>query len=126
MLYRILLVSAKRPHEPAMAICMPLPCEPPSPLPLQPPALCCHRAPDLSSLSHTANFQWLSNFTYSNVYVSTVLSQFIPPSPSLAVSTSLTSVYSRHIIKKKKKTQMTSTLIMYFTQCTMPKSMKNY
>ena len=93
----------KHPHESAMAIYMPLPHEPPSPFPLQPPALRCHRAPDLSSLSHTANFHWLSNFTYSNVYVSTLLSQFIPPSPSLAVSSSLTSMYRRHIIKGKKK-----------------------
>ena len=28
-----------------------------------PPCLACHRALDLSSLSHTANFHWLSNFT---------------------------------------------------------------
>ena len=103
MLYRIVLVSAIHPHESAMAMCIPLPHESPYPLPLQPPALCCHRAPDLSSLSHTTNFHWLSNFTYSNVYVSTLVSQFVPPSPSLAVSSSLTSMYSRHSIKKEKK-----------------------
>ena len=39
----------------------------------------CHRAPDLSSLCHIANLHWLSNFTYGNVYVSLLLSQFIPP-----------------------------------------------
>ena len=29
----------------------------------------CHRAPDLSSLHHTANFHWLSNFTNGHIYV---------------------------------------------------------
>ena len=92
MLYRIVLVSAIHPHESAMAICMPLPHEPPYPLPLQPPALRCHRAPDLSSLSHTTNFHWLSNFTYSNVFVSVLLFQFIPTSPFLPGSTNLYSM----------------------------------
>ena len=64
----------------------PLPLEPDSHLPPHPTPLGCHRAPDLSSLHHTANFHWLSNFTYGNIYVSLLLSQFVPPSP---VSTSL-------------------------------------
>ena len=40
-----------------------------------------HRAPDFSSMRHTANFHWLSNFTYGKVYVSVLSSQSIPPSP---------------------------------------------
>ena len=51
--------------------------EPLSHLPPHPTPLDCHRAPDLSSLHHTANSHWLSNFTYGNVYVSKLLSQFI-------------------------------------------------
>ena len=38
------------------------------------------------------NFHWLSNFAYGNVYVSVLLSQFIPLSPSPTVSTSLFSM----------------------------------
>ena len=51
--------------------------EPLSHLPRHPSPLAYHRAPDWSSLHHTANSHWLSNFTYGNVYVSKLLSQFI-------------------------------------------------
>ena len=47
----------------------PLPPEPPSPLG-------CQRALNLSSLCHTANAHWLSNFTYGNVYVSMLFKRF--------------------------------------------------
>ena len=47
--------------------------------PPNPPS--CHRAPDLSSLHHTANFHLLYGFTYGKVYVSMLLSQFVSPSP---------------------------------------------
>ena len=52
------------------------PLEPPSHLPPHPTLLGCLRATDLSSLHHTANFLWPSNFTYANVYASTPLSVF--------------------------------------------------
>ena len=60
----------------------PLPFEPLSHLPPHPTPLSCQKAPDLSSLSHTADSHWLS-ILYSNVYMSLLLSQFAPPSPSL-------------------------------------------
>ena len=37
-----------------------------------------HKAPDLSSLPCMVNYHWLSDFAYGNVYVSMVLSQFVP------------------------------------------------
>ena len=53
--------------------------EPLSHLPPHPTPLDCNRAPDLSSLHHIVNSHWLSNFTYGNVYVSMLLSQFTLP-----------------------------------------------
>ena len=47
------------------------------------------QSPELSSLRHTANFYGLSNFTSGSAYVSVLLSQFVPPSPSPTGSTSL-------------------------------------
>ena len=67
----------------------PLPLEPPSHLPPQPTPLVCLRALELNSLNHTENLHWLSNFTYGNVYISMLLSQYIPPSPSPGVSITL-------------------------------------
>ena len=46
-------------NQPQVYIC-PFPLEPPSHLPFHPKSLGCHKAPDLSSLSHTANSHWLS------------------------------------------------------------------
>ena len=99
MIYNIVLVSAIYQNESAIGICMsPSSCvslpPPTAHLPSQPTLLDCHRAPDLSSLHHTANFHWLSNFTYGHVYVSMLLSQFIPPSLYPAVYTSLFSMSS--------------------------------
>ena len=86
LLYNIVLVSAVYQHESALDKHM----SPPSWASLPPPTpshlLGCHRAPDLSFLSHTANFHRLSNFTYGNVYVSMLLSQFVPSSLSPTVS----------------------------------------
>ena len=65
-----------------LAYICPLPLEPPSHLPPHPTPLGYHRALDLSSLHDRLNFNWLSNFTYGNVYVSMLLSQFVPPFPS--------------------------------------------
>ena len=57
---------------------------------LPPPTLShpsrCHRAVDLNSLHNTANFHWLSDFTYGNIYVPVLsvcltLSFFPPPHP---------------------------------------------
>ena len=44
----------------------PLPLESPSCVPPHPTPLGCHRALDLISLHHTANFYCLFNFTYGN------------------------------------------------------------
>ena len=68
-------------NQPQIHIC-PLPLETPSHLQphLNSPGY--HEASDLSSLDHTVNFHWLSNFTSGNVYVSMLLSQFVPPFPS--------------------------------------------
>ena len=67
-------------------------CPPRSQLPPYPTPPCGQRSLDLSSLRHTENFHWLSNFTYGNVYVSVLLSQFIPPFSSPSVSRSLFSM----------------------------------
>ena len=84
MLYNIILVSAIHQHESVIGIHI----YPPSWLSLLHPTLLdCHRAADLGSLPHTASFHWLSNFTYGNVYVSVLLSQFVPSSPPATVST---------------------------------------
>ena len=90
-----MLVSAIQQHESATGIHMSPPSWtslPPLPTPSHPRG--CQWAQGLSSLHHTANSPWLSNFTYGNVYVSMLLSQFVPPSPSLPVSKSLFSVLS--------------------------------
>ena len=80
-------------HESAIGIyACPLPLKPPFKLLPYPTPLGHHRALDLSSLHHTVNSHWLSNFTYSNVFVSVLLSQFIPTSPSLPGSTNLYSM----------------------------------
>ena len=52
---------------------VPRPLEPPSHLPSHPTTLCCHRAPDLSSLRPTANSHWLA-ILHMVVYVSMLLS----------------------------------------------------
>jgi len=64
--------------------CRPLPLEPTSLLPSHttPLGWCCpQRALDLSFLHHSLNVHRLSSFTYSNVYVSMLLSQFSPSCP---------------------------------------------
>ena len=57
----------------------PLPLGLPPHLPHHPTSLGPHRAWDLGSLCNTANFHWLSNFAYDNVYVLMLLSQFVLP-----------------------------------------------
>ena len=89
MLYNILMVSAIHQHESATSIHM----SPPSwtslplPTPSQPSRL--SQSPGLSSLRHTADFHGLSNFTFDKVYVSILLSQLLPPSPSPCVRKSV-------------------------------------
>ena len=60
MLYNISLISAIQQHELAIDVQM----SPPSGTSLLPPTLCnpsrLLQSPDVSSLSHTANFHWLS------------------------------------------------------------------
>ena len=88
MLYNIMLVSVIYQHASALGTYVPsllTSFPPPNPASF-------HRAPDLSSLHHTANFHWLSNFPYGDVYVSMLVSQSIPLSPSCTVSTSLFSI----------------------------------
>ena len=80
-------VSAIYPHEPVIGIHVSPPsCASLPPSPHLTPLGCRHRAPALSSLCHTANFHWLSNFAYGNVYGSLLLSHFVPSSPSLTMS----------------------------------------
>ena len=77
-----------------------------------PTHLGCHRAPGFNSLCETqeANSHWLSNFTYGNVYISMLLSEFIPLSPFTIVSTvcslclcllccHVSTVYQYHLFK---------------------------
>ena len=59
--FTIVSVFAIHQHESAIGIYMPpVTAEPPSHLPLHPNSASYNRAPDLSSLSHTANSHWLS------------------------------------------------------------------
>ena len=54
------------------------PHEPPSHFPPHPTPLHCHTAPGLSSLHQNRKFPLALYFTFSNVYVSMLLSPFIP------------------------------------------------
>ena len=65
-----------------------LPLESSSHLPPPIPPLQVVRALGLSPLCHTANLHWVP-ILYMVVYVSILLSQFTPPSPSLTVPTNL-------------------------------------
>ena len=72
-------------NQPSVYICALL-LEPPSHLPPHPTPLGCHRAPDLSSVSHTAHFHW-SSILHMIFYVSTLLCQLVPPSfPTVSAS----------------------------------------
>ena len=64
-------------HESAIGIHIPPPLEPPYHLPPHPTPESCHRAPDLSSLCHTANFHSLSI-----LYMVKFLFQCCPPNSS--------------------------------------------
>ena len=77
----IVLVSAIHQYESATGIHVSLLLEPPSHLPTHPKPLGCHRALDLSVLHHNSKFPQAIYFTYGSVYVSMLLSQFVPPSP---------------------------------------------
>ena len=46
-------------------------------LPLHPTPLACHRAPDLSSLCHIANFHWLANFTSEQKVLILIWSKYL-------------------------------------------------
>ena len=88
LLYNIVLVSATHQHESATGIRTSPPSwtSLPPPTPSQPSRLL--QSHGLSSLSHTANSHWLC-ILHMVMYVSVVLSQFVPPSPSPTVTTSL-------------------------------------
>ena len=79
LLYSIVLVSAKHQHESAIGIPMspPFSSLPPS-SPSHPSRLL--QSPHWSSLSHTANFHWLS-ILHTVTYVSMLHSPYILPSP---------------------------------------------
>jgi len=85
LLCNIVLVSAIHQYESAIGIHVSSPSW--TSLPPPTPSLGCHRAAGLSSLSHTANSHY---FIYGSVYVSMLLSQFIP----LSTSTTSTSLFS--------------------------------
>ena len=89
LLYNIVLVSAIHQRESARGIHMSPLSWTSLPPPTHPTPRGCLRAPDLSSLCHTANSHWLSNFTHGIVYVSMLLSQLVPSSPPPSVFTSL-------------------------------------
>ena len=84
--YNIVLVSATCQHESATDIHMSPPSwtSIPSPTPSQPSRL--SQSARLSSLSHPADFHWVS-IPHMVMYVSMLLSPFIPPSLSHSVST---------------------------------------
>ena len=67
-------------------------CMSPPSLPLHPTPLGCHRALGWAPCV-IQQFLLAFYFTYVNVYVSMLLSQFVPPSPSSVVSTNLFFIY---------------------------------
>ena len=93
MLYNIVLVSAIHQQESAMVYICPFPLEPPSHLlshPIPPLWIVTEHWVELP-VSYS-KFPLAIYFTYANVYVSMLYSQFVPPSPFSAVSTSLFSM----------------------------------
>ena len=76
-------------NQPYVYVCL-LHLEPPTHLPPHLTPLGCHKALDGSSLIQLIQQIYLllhiSNFTYVNVYVSVLLSQIVPPSPSPTIS----------------------------------------
>ena len=88
MLYNIVLVSAIHQHESARGIHVSPPSRTPlpSPSPTHPSRL--SQSTGLSFLCHTAHFRLLS-LLHTGMYVSMLVSQLVPHSPSLTVSTVL-------------------------------------
>ena len=84
------MVSAIHQHESATSIHMSFPLEPLSHLPPHPIPLGCHGAWVELPVSHS-KFPLAIYFRYGNVRAPMIFSQFIPPSPSPTVSTSLCS-----------------------------------
>ena len=83
------LVSSIHKHESVIGIHMSPPSwtSIPPPTPLHPSKLSQSIGFDLPAAS--SKFSLATYFTYGNIYFSMLFSQFIPPSPSLTVSTSL-------------------------------------
>ena len=85
MLCNIMLVSAIQQHESAIGMHMPLLLEPP--IPSHPTWLSQSTGFEFPALH--SKFPLAIYSTYGNVYVSMLLFQLVPPSPSTTVSTSL-------------------------------------
>ena len=86
-------------NQPQVYTC-PLSLEPPSHLPPHPNSSRLSYSSGLSSLSHTANSHWLSVLhMVEYMILSMILSQFVPPSPSHTVSTSLFSMSASPLLK---------------------------
>ena len=96
-----MLVSAIHQHESATGMHLSAPswASLPSPTPHPPSRL--SRSTGLGSLCHTENSPAVS-FTYGKVCVFMLLSQFVPPSPSHTVSTSLSLCLSLHYCPANK------------------------
>ena len=100
MLYNV-LVSAMHQHESAIGLYVSPPCEPPPHLPLYPtPLVVTEYQVELPVLN--SNFPSPFSFTYGNMYISMLLSQFIPPSPAPAVCISLFSASESQFLPCKQ------------------------
>ena len=108
LFYNLVLVSAIHQREGAIGIHMSPALWTFLPLPTPSYLLGCHTTHShyLSHLlySHTTSLHWLcfAYFTYGNVYISELLSQFVPPSPSPTVSTSLFSMTTSPLLPCKE------------------------
>ena len=96
MLYNVVLVSAIQQCEPATSVCVCVCVYVPSLSNLPPTPsfhpFCAVTEHDIKLPASYSKFLLAICFTYGNVYVSMLLSQFVLPSPSLTVSTSLYSI----------------------------------
>ena len=101
MLYNIVLVSAIQQCESAISIHVSLPLEHPlHPHHILPLSVVTEHQVELTALY--SHFQLAIFFTYASMYVSTLLFQFVPHSPSPTVSTSLFSMSASPLLPCKQ------------------------